>query len=463
MIFFENLSDWYLFALQKREKRVWYEQGFSMEKSFFYFDAFSFDEQSGELSFSYRLGSGQAFQEKVIFPGAPFDVDAMTRQALNQILFLTHIALGISYYKAFLPDEIQILSGTLTQEQAAFFSDFYLKGLGEFAIKNNVNLQGKIHFPYANGVSEKLLLPLENKALVPVGGGKDSCVVMELLKELKIAATGVACGGSKSQSACAEKSEAPYITFQRIIDSKLMELNASGKVYNGHIPITGVLAFLLWALALLRHEKYVVMACEKSANSGNTMQGDLVINHQWSKSFEFEKMFYDLTQDITPGFRYFSLLRPISEVHIAKLFAQKCEKYFDVFTSCNKAFKLDLNKRLDRWCGNCDKCRFVFLILAPFMAKEILVRAIGSNPLNDETQVDGYRELLGLLGHKPFECVGEVDECRWAFNQLKQNPAWTQDYVIKALNVPDVLAPFDVSDEHLIPKELQDVMAKFRV
>ena len=433
-----------------------------MTKTVFYFDHFSFQKQTGELEFTYHVESGLAFSEKIIFPGAPFDVDEPTEKALNQVLFLAHIAVGISYYKAFLPDEIQVLSGTLTRDQAAFFDDFYLKGLGEFAIKNNLNLQGKIHFPFEAKATEKIALPLAKKALVPVGGGKDSCVVMELLKELNVPATGVACGGSKSQSACAEKSGLPYFTFQRIIDPQLMALNESGKAYNGHIPITGVFAFLLWALALLRGEKYVVMACEKSANSGNMQQGDLIINHQWSKSFEFEKMFYDLTQSITPDFRYFSLLRPILEAHIARLFAQKCSAYFDVFTSCNKAFKLDLNKRIDRWCGACDKCRFVFLILAPFMDKATLIRAVGTNPLDDENQIEGYRELLGLSGHKPFECVGEIDECRWAFNELKQNPAWQGDCIVKMLDVPSVPAPFDVSDEHLIPKELQDVMARFR-
>ncbi len=433
-----------------------------MMRTVFYFDKFLFQKNTGELIFLYHVENGPVFQERVVFPGAPFTLNEQIENALNQVLFLAHIACGISYYKAFLSEEIKVLSGSLTKEQAEFFDTFYLKGLGEFAIKNNLNLQGKIHFPFGTGMSEAVPLSLEPKALVPVGGGKDSCVVMELLKELGVPATGIACGGSKSQSACAEKSGLPYITFSRTIDPKLIELNNSGKVYNGHIPITGVLAFLLWALALLRGEKYVVMACEKSANSGNMKQGNLVINHQWSKSFEFEKMFYDLTQKITPEFRYFSILRPISEAHIAKLFAEKCGKYFDVFTSCNKAFKLDLNKRIDRWCGACDKCRFVFLILAPFMDKNTLIHAVGSNPLDDENQIEGYRELLGISGHKPFECVGEVDECRWAFNQLKKDPKWQSDFVVKALAVPDVSAPFNVADEHLIPKELQDVMARFR-
>lgn len=231
-----------------------------MEQSVFYFKSFEFKKDTGEIFFSYQVDDFQ-FVEKIVFPGAPFVLNEQVEKALNQVLFLAHMAVGISYYKAFLPGEIQVLSGTLTKEQAAFFDDFYLKGLGEFAIHNNLNLQGKIRFPFGKKILEKVALPLEKKALVPVGGGKDSCVVMELLKELNVPVTGVACGGSKSQSACAEKSGLPYITFSRVLDSKLFDLNASGQVYNGHVPVTGIFAFLLWALALLRGEKYVVMAC----------------------------------------------------------------------------------------------------------------------------------------------------------------------------------------------------------
>ncbi len=432
-----------------------------MKKNTFYFKSFSFNAQTGEALFSYQVDSDEIFTERIAFSGAPFKLDEVQKKALNQVLFLAHIALGISYYKAYLPENIVVESGVLCKNEAEFFDDFYLKGLGEFAVRNNLNLQGKIFFPFGEKKSEALSPKLERSALVPVGGGKDSCVVMALLKELDMPITGVACGGSRSQKECAEKMNVPYFTFSRKIDEKLIALNQSDTVYNGHIPITGVLAFLLWALALLRQNKYVVMACEKSANSGNLKQGALEINHQWSKSFEFEKMFYELTQSITPDFRYFSLLRPISEAHIAKLFAEKCAACFPVFTSCNKAFKLDLTKRIDRWCGACDKCRFVFLILAPFMDKETLVRVVGNNPLNDMAQLEGYRELLGLSGHKPFECVGEVSECRWAFHQLKKKPEWANDAVIKALDVPEESAPFEISEEHLIPKELQDVMARF--
>ncbi len=429
----------------------------------FYFDSFLFNKEKGTVSFYYHIDKGESFEEVITFPNAPFQLDNAQEQVLHQILFLAHIACGISYYKAFLCDEIRVLSGVLTKEQAAFFDAFYLKGLGEFAVQNHLNLQGKIHFPYGQVDTDLPQVSLNPSALVPVGGGKDSCVVMALMKDLGVSSVGVSCGTSRAQKDCCDKMNVPYLVFLRQIDKRLLQLNQEGKVFNGHIPITGVLAFLLWALAILRGDKYVVMACEKSANSGNLMQGDLVINHQWSKSVEFEKMFASMTQKITPDFRYFSLLRPISEAHIAKLFCEKCTPCFDVFTSCNKAFKLDLNKRIDRWCGECDKCRFVFLILAPFMDKTTLVRLVGRNPLNESEQIQGYQELLGLSGHKPFECVGEVDECRWAFYQLKMHPDWQEDVVVRALDVPMVHHPFDVSAEHFIPEELANVMADFEV
>ena len=164
-----------------------------------------------------------------------------------------------------------------------------------------------------------------------------------------------------------------------------------------------------------------------------------------------------------------SLLRPLSEFHIARLFSQRCSAFFDVFTSCNRAFKLDEKTRIDRWCGHCDKCRFVFLILAPFMDKEKLVRCIGKNLLDDETQLDGFEELLGLKGHKPFECVGEIEESRIAFDLLAHHEHWKNDKVIIRLasqisSVSDnsyqkLLTP---DSHHLIPEEIQSyVMERF--
>ena len=429
----------------------------------FYYKNYDFNEQTGVLTLSYQAGSHH-FNETITFPKAPFVLDKTTKEALHHIFFLTHIAFGISYYKAFLSPDIQIDSGTLSPEQADFFNTFYLNGLGEFSVKNNVNLD--ISFPYEKTIlPKKYNISFDDGVFVPVGGGKDSCLSMELLKEIGISATAFSVGSPKPITDCVQKSALNHVVLGRKIAPELLRLNETGSVYNGHVPITGLIAFLLWASSILYNYKYVAMSCERSANSPNMILGGHKINHQYSKSLEFERDFFELTKTITPDFRYFSLLRPLSEMHIAKLFAQKCQNYFDVFTSCNKAFKLDEGKRLNGWCGMCDKCRFVFLILAPFMDKKTLIKIVGKNPLNDENQLTGYEELLGLSGHKPFECVGEVNECQYAMILLAQHPDWKDDKVVAKLSKKVSQTQSDIlitSSNHLIPKRFQNVMAKFK-
>jgi len=425
----------------------------------FYYKKATFSPDTGVLTLDY------AVDDTYFFAGAPFRLSPRKQQALNQIFGLLHIAAGISYYKAFLPPEIQT-EFNLTKAEAAFFDAFYLNGLGEFAIRNKLNLQGSIHFP-ANAQVERapITLNLPYSALIPIGGGKDSCLTTELIKQSDLPAETIAVGDAEPITNCMRLSGLPERLITRKISPNLITLNQSGTIYNGHVPITGILAFVLWAAAVLYDKKYVVMSCERSANVGNLKQGELEINHQYSKSFAFEQDFHKITQTVTPDFLYFSLLRPLSEIHIAKLFSELCSAYFSVFTSCNRAFKLDKTKRLTHWCGICDKCRFVFLILAPFMDKKTLLGIVGQNPLNDEAQLDGYRELLGLSGHKPFECVGEIAESAWAIKSLATIPAWQGDIAVKTLAplLNDIPAAdlFTPSNKHLIPPELSDVLDRF--
>ncbi len=386
-------------------------------------------------------------------------------QALEEIFFLTHIAFGISYYKAFLPKQLVVESGVLSRKQASFFDKLYLNGLGEFSVKNDVDLD--ISFPFGDKVERPVSIDLKNRSLVPLGGGKDSCVTVELLKQLKREIALISVGNPAPIQKCADQSGVDsHFVIRRQLDKKLLELNKTGRVLNGHVPISGILAFVLWASAILYDYQYVVMSCEQSADIGNLTRKGLPINHQYSKSSEFESDFASVTADITPDFCYFSLLRPISEIHIARLFGKYATHYFDVFTSCNKAFKLDESKRLSHWCADCDKCRFVFLILALYIPKERLIQIFGKNILNDSTQLHGFQELLGVCGHKPFECVGEIDESRFSMYQLINHPQWQNDAVVayfkSALNKPNGDF-FAVSEKHFIPKEFSDVIRYFKV
>jgi hypothetical protein len=136
--------------------------------------------------------------------------------------------------------------------------------------------------------------------------------------------------------------------------------------------------------------------------------------------------------EVTGELDYFSLLRPLSELRIAAMFARS-ERFLPVFTSCNAAFRLDGRRRVDRWCGHCPKCRFVFLALAPFLSRDRVVEVFGGDLLADPAQLAGYRELLGLTGHRPFECVGEVDECRAALQMIAGDVRWVASPLIPRL------------------------------
>lgn len=438
-----------------------------MPRKHFYFKKYHFDEMAGELSLTYGIGTSYAFTEKVTFPKPFAPLDSARRQVLNHIFFLMHVAFGISYYKAFLPEKIVVESGSLTKDEAAFFDKLYLHGLGEFAVKNQVKINVK--FPCDTRAKTKAVhIPLAKKLLVPVGGGKDSSVALELLRAVDMPMTAVFAGNPPPPVIkTAKKADVPFINIKRQIDPVLLDLVKAGKVYNGHVPIVGLFSFLLWACGILYDYAYVAIANERSANVGSVEWHGIMANHQYSKSFEFERDFRTLTDRLTPDFKYFSILRPLSEAHIAKLFARKCSKYVDVFSSCNKVYIKFLAGQgwVGNWCGDCDKCRFVFLILAPFMDRDELIKAVGSNPLNDLKQVKGFEELMGLSGHKPFECVGEVEESRWAFVQLMKRPEWKKDKVISALkgkvqeaNEGDLFKP---STEHLIPEEFHGVIRQF--
>ena len=212
-----------------------------------------------------------------------------------------------------------------------------------------------------------------------------------------------------------------------------MQLNKAGAL-NGHVPITGILSAIALASAVMFGCNAVVMSNEHSASAANLSLDGVDINHQYSKSFEFERDFAQYVERfISPSISYFSLLRPLSEIEIARRFS-KYPEYFGVFRSCNTAFRQAREARGRHWCCNCPKCRFVFLALSPFVAKPDLIEIFGRNLLDDETQCEGFAELCGLRANKPFECVGETSESAGVMSHLSYHPEWRDDRVVRRLH-----------------------------
>jgi UDP-N-acetyl-alpha-D-muramoyl-L-alanyl-L-glutamate epimerase len=214
----------------------------------------------------------------------------------------------------------------------------------------------------------------------------------------------------------------PVIRAGREIDPQLLRSAELGFL-NGHVPVTGIISAIAVLAATLNDRDAVVMSNEWSASVPTLEQNGQPVNHQWSKSAAFEAAFRDLLAADPSGLPdYFSALRDRTELWVGERFAG-LTGYHQTFRSCNRAFHIDTSRRLDHWCGQCDKCCFIDLILAPFLPAERLraVFAIDSGkgdggdgePLDNAELAPKFRTLLGS-GTKPFECVGEVNECRAA-------------------------------------------------
>ena len=309
------------------------------------------------------------------------------------------------------------------------------------------------------------MLGLQHHALVAIGGGKDSLVSIEALRAIGIEQTVTWIGNSQLIRACAERTGLPTLNIGRQLAPELFEYNRQG-AWNGHIPVTAVNSAIMAFAAVVLGVEQVVFSNERSASYGSLIEGTGEVNHQWSKGWAFERAFAAyLRSHVAADLNYYSLLRPLSELAVARQFA-KIDRYDAHFSSCNRNFHLLGERPVNRWCGICPKCHFVFLALAPFMPKPRLVGIFGRNLLDDPSQVPGYDALLEYKDHKPFECVGEGRESRAAMAALAARPEWREDAVVARFareiapqlggGEVDVEALLSVDEEHGIPAPLWD-------
>lgn len=428
----------------------------------------------GVAELAYAFDDGEELVERISFPDAPA-VAPERAQAFAAALKLLHLVAGISYYKAGVPPTIALADGPLDAATAELLDQLYLHGLAEFAYRNGLDLRGRIAFPRvapaagdsgAQGRAPALGLP--RNTLVPIGGGKDSLVAVEAIKSTGGEATAVWVGNSPLIAACAERTGLPTLNIQRELAPGLFELNRLG-AWNGHIPVTAVNSAILAVAAILYGHDAIAFANERSASAATLEYEGQQVNHQWSKGFVFERLLGEwLHTHVAADLDYCSLLRPYSELAITRAFA-RLTPYFDVFSSCNRNFRLLGPKPADRWCGQCPKCHFVFLALAPFLPKPRLLAIFGRNLLDDEAQVAGFDALLEYQEHKPFECVGEGAEARAAMYALSQRPEWQEDAVVARFR-QEILPQLDTaalalepwlqpSAEHRVPARLQGALA----
>ena len=402
------------------------------------------DPATGVVELVYAFDEGAPMTETVTIPGAPFVLDAARAEAVERALRLLHLVAGVSYYKAAVPAQVSVDSYSVDAETAELVEGIYLNGLGEFAYRNGLDLRGRFKLPVAGHAQAAPALGLGDDALVAIGGGKDSLVSIEALRRAGVAQSVTWIGNSQLIRACAERTGLPTLNIGRSLAPALFELNQQG-AWNGHIPVTAVNSAILVLAALLRGSGQVVFSNERSASYGSQIAGTGEVNHQWSKGWAFEKAFGEHVQrHVAADLHYYSLLRPLSELAVARQFART--DYYDAhFSSCNRNFHILGERPVNRWCGVCPKCHFVFLALAPFMPKTRLVRIFGRNLLDDVDQAGGFDALLEFQDHKPFECVGEGRESRAAMAALAARPEWKEDVLVKRF--AQVIQPTLAADE----------------
>jgi len=361
-----------------------------------------------EINFFFFLGEKKTFTARHIFIlPLNFDKNRLSDSLFRNIIFNMGMIELISYWKAACSPSLIIEAGYLDDHQLHFWKKTYKHGLGEFFYTNGIKPEedfitissiGKEKYDSSIAQDDS-----DDRILVPIGGGKDSVVTLELLSNRRNCVPFIMNPREASNQTVqlAGYSSGEIITSKRFIDSELLELNGTGYL-NGHTPFSAMLAFTTVLVAYLYGIKEIALSNESSANEP-TIPGTK-INHQYSKSLDFEIDFSEyLNKYIVRDINYFSFLRPLNELSITKLFT-RFHHHFDSFKSCN------VGSKTDSWCGKCPKCLFTFIMLAPFTGLGPLTAIFGKNLFDDSSLIPAVDQLSGVANEKPFECIGTVDE-----------------------------------------------------
>ena len=396
------------------EKSKQFEQ-YREEYKEFYYNNYSIteDDKAIYLEYEFEIKGLTKFNPKITILKKAFKFKNINSKVVENMVFNIGLVELISYWKCTCSPKVIIKCGYISEEQISWFKKLYFNGLGELFYTNNIktNIEDFMHIECeGNEIDyEKVEDNLEGY-IVPIGGGKDSCVTLETLHLDRKKDYCLIINPKQVTLKCAELagfSKDNIIEINRSIDKRLIDLNNKGYI-NGHTPFSSMLAFVSYFVAYLLSKKYIALSNENSANESNVV-GEK-INHQYSKSFEFEKDFEQYSNKyLKAKVKYFSFLRPLNELQIAKIFA-KHEKYHQVFKSCNVGSK----EKEWKWCTNCAKCLFAYIILSPYLYKEKLVNIFGTDMFEKEELLDIFINLTGNGEVKPFDCVGTFEEVNFA-------------------------------------------------
>lgn len=410
------------------------------------FDYLGWERTGHDITARYRT-RGRLFEEKITLDPA---VDCTT-DGLDQLIDLWSFIAGLSYYKAGAAHHIDCGPCPLGPAGRALLQASVRDGLGEFAVRNDLFLDDvtiSASVPLRTGIA----VNASSRVLTPFGGGIDSIVTVEALRGLvdqSLFIVSPATGRFAPLEAAAALSALPTLRAVRTLDPAIVRGDAT--FFNGHVPVTAMVTLLAVITAVGTGHGGVAMSNEHSASLPNMWRGDHAINHQWSKSWIAEQLLAAAVAEcVGDGVVVASYLRDRSEVWVAQQFAALTD-YHPHFRSCNRAFATRVDDRATTWCGTCDKCLFIHLVLAPFVDRLTLARYFASEPLANPELAHQLITLLGG-GHdrKPFECVGDPDECRVALAAVVAQPAWRE--VAHLVDIAQAYPASESLSDHLAPR-----------
>lgn len=422
----------------------------------------NYDKDNMIITYHFRIEGLEEFNPSIKIKNKDIKNKTLNNDMLNYLVFHIGLIEMISYYKATCSPNIIINAGYLDDDQINWFKKTIFYGLGEFLYKNKIDtsLEELVNIKCTG--TKKIIEDTNYKGignLISIGGGKDSCVSLEILKNIPNNSCFIINPKTPSLE-CAKKAgytDDNSVCVERILDRKIIDLNNRGFL-NGHTPFSALVAFISYLCAYLNGKKYIVLSNESSANESTVVGTN--INHQYSKSFEFENDFYNYTNKYFKlDIKYFSLLRGISEFQIGRLFS-KYKKYHQVFKSCNLGSKESTWK----WCCNCPKCLFVYVILSPFLYKDELINIFGQDLFEREDLLDTFKELIGVTEVKPFECVGTINEAKYAVSLLidkldKKRLPFLLNYYYKNYDLfLDGSSILEYNNENNIPEEYEKLV-----
>lgn len=369
------------------------------------------------------LVNGEVYQPSIRF-GFTASMNCKLSESLLGRLGLME---ALSYWKAFLSPILRIEAFPFVYGEIEWWQRFLALSMAEFCYRNNVplltpemlDLQGMV-------TSQTLAQGDENtdpgRVLTMFSGGKDSLVAALLAAQAGLTQDFFFYNPAPVQYESHLKNlggQGTVLTLDRKILPALLELNRLGAP-NGHTPYSAYLGLSAVILAISHGIGLVCAGNTRSDDDPNLRDQGLDVNHQWTKSLDFELELNRLLSILgISEVQYFSILRPFYELQVIKVMLNNSSALSHI-QSCNRVRR--------GYCLRCAKCAWIGLALSVSVSNDEARLLMNGDVFGHDQAESLFRSMAGLEGTKPFECTGSEVEVRACLKELVMDglPKWLE-------------------------------------